>query len=120
MLVQHFIEPVVHSLGLSINVKFFQPTGSVGEKGFFLCLLLMIESVILLNSELQEVVWKIYDIYLIMVNIKKAWMIQISVVSSEHLRKNQIMTIEFKNSSKFQTVVHFTNGYLQNIHTFNF
>lgn len=35
------------------------PTGSVGEKGFSLCLLLMTESGILLNNELQEVVWKI-------------------------------------------------------------
>lgn len=71
MLVQHFIEPVVNSLGLSINVKLFQPAGSVSEKGFFLCLLLMIESIILLNSELQEVVWEIDDIYLIMIKYKK-------------------------------------------------
>lgn len=47
--------------------------------------------VILLNSEVQDLTWRFDGIFANMVKYKKVWLILISVVLSEHLRKNGLV-----------------------------
>lgn len=47
-----------------------------------------IQLVILLNNEVQDIIWRIDGIYANMLKYEKVWVILISVVKSEHLRKN--------------------------------
>lgn len=52
-----------------------------------------LQLVILLNSEVQVIIWRIDGVYANMLKRKKVWVILISVVLPEHLRKNGLVLL---------------------------